>query len=85
MVDGLITNDKFCFTRHNRLNLRPPRRDYPPRKDASRGGNGEETELDGSSHDGQPQRRRPPLESGVSAPAPVVGPNAGREFDGGGG
>jgi hypothetical protein len=35
-LDGLITNDKFCFTRRSRLKLRPKRRsnvvrvlDYP--------------------------------------------------------
>jgi len=82
-LDGLITNDKFCFTRHSRLNLRPPRRGYPPRKDVGRGGNGE-TKLDGSSYDGQPQRRRSSLGPGISTPAPVGGSGTGGEFKGGG-
>jgi hypothetical protein len=29
VIDGLITNDKFCFRRSWRLKLRPPRRRYP--------------------------------------------------------
>src|SRR5215217_7184376 len=37
-LDGLITNDKFCFTRRSRLKLRPKRRGYPPPKDVRRGG-----------------------------------------------
>src|SRR5215208_4228005 len=54
-LDGLITNDKFCFTRHDRLKLRPPRGGYPSREDASRGGD-RETKLDRSSHDDGSQR-----------------------------
>jgi hypothetical protein len=29
VIDGLITNDKFCFRRSWRLKQRPPRRGYP--------------------------------------------------------
>src|SRR5215217_4099715 len=53
-LDGLITNHKFCFTRRSRLKLRPKLRGYPPPKDVCRGGI-DETELDRSTHDGQPR------------------------------
>ncbi len=83
VVDGLLTNDKFCFTRHDRLKLRPPRRGYPSRENASRGGN-RETKLDRSSHHEGSQRRRSALGSGISAPAPVGGSGAAGGPDGGG-
>src|SRR5215217_2180785 len=51
-LDGLITNDKFCFTRRSRLKLRPIRRGYPSR-DGVRWGGIDETELDRSTHDGR--------------------------------
>ena len=69
-LDGLITNDKFCFIRRSRLKLKPKRRGYPSRKDINRGGNGE-TELDRSSHGGRPLRRRPSLGSGMPVPPPM--------------
>src|SRR5215211_5748264 len=72
VVDGLITNDKFCFTRRSRLKLRPKRRGYPPPKDVRRGGI-DETELDRSTHDGRPRRRHPSLGSGLPAPPPMGG------------
>jgi hypothetical protein len=71
-LDGLIINDKFCFVRRSRLKLSPPRRGYPPRKGVSRGGN-VETELDRSSHDGRPQRRRSSLGPGIPAHPQVGG------------
>src|SRR5215203_4451714 len=71
-LDGLITNDKFCFTRRRRLKLRPKRRGYPPPKDVRRGGI-DETELDRSTHDGRPRRRHPSLGSGLPAPPPMGG------------
>src|SRR3712207_2285609 len=83
IVDGLLTNDKFCFTRHDRLKLRPPRRGYPSRENASRGGD-RETKLDRSSHHEGSQRRRSALGSGISAPAPVGGSGAAGGPDGGG-
>src|SRR5215208_3796768 len=73
MVDGLITNDKFCFTRRSRLKLRPKRRGYPPPKDVVRRGGIDETELDRSTHDGWPRRRHPSLGSGLPAPPPMGG------------
>src|ERR687889_48438 len=71
-LDGLITNDKFCFTRRSRLKLRPKRRGYPPSKDVRRGGI-DETQLDRSTHDGRPRRRHPSLGSGLPAPPPMGG------------
>src|SRR5215203_1663446 len=72
VVDGLITNDKFCFTRRSRLKLRPKRRGYPSRKGVRRGGI-DETELDRSTHDGRPRRRRPSLGPGLCVPPPLGG------------
>jgi hypothetical protein len=72
VIDGLITNDKFCFTRRSRLKLRPKRRGYPPLKDVRRGGI-DETELDRSTHDGRPRQRHPSLGSGLPAPPPMGG------------
>src|SRR3712207_2672161 len=83
-LDGLITNDKFCFTRHEGLKLRLPRRGYPSREDASRGGD-RETKPDHSSHDGGSHRRRSSLGSGISTPASVGGSGATGGPDGGGG
>src|SRR5215203_5478177 len=85
VVDGLITNDKFCFTRHNRLKLRRTRRGYPSRQGASRGGD-RETKPDHSSHDGGSQRRRSSLGAGISTPVSVGGSGAagGEPEDGGG-
>src|SRR5688572_21033498 len=83
VVDGLITNDKFCFTRRSRLKLRPKRRGYPPRKGVRRGGI-DERELDRSAHDGRSQGRRPSLGSGIPAPASMGGPDAPGEPTGGG-
>ena len=82
-LDGLITNDKFCFTRHDHLKLRPPRRGYPSREDASRGGD-RETKMDRSSHHEGSQRCRSALGSGISTPAPVGGSGAAGGPDGGG-
>src|SRR5215204_2891619 len=70
MVDGLITNDKFCFTRRSRLKLRPKRRGYPSRKGVRRGGI-DETQLDRSTHEGRPRRRRSSLGPGLCAPPPL--------------
>src|SRR5215218_3806017 len=69
-LDGLITNDKFCFTRRSRLKLRPKRRGYPSRKGVRRGGI-DETELDRSTRDGRSRRRRPSLGPGLCAPPPL--------------
>src|SRR5215211_6284631 len=69
-LDGLITNDKFCFTRRSRLELRPKRRGYPSRKGVRRGGI-DETELDRSTRDGRSRRRRPSLGPGLCAPPPL--------------
>ena len=71
-LDGLITNDKFCFARHSRLKLRPKRRGYPLRKVVRRGGIDEEG-LDRSAYDGHSRRRRPSLGSGLSAPPSMGG------------
>jgi hypothetical protein len=81
-LDGLITNDKFCFTRRSRLKLRPKRRGYPLRKGVRRGGIDEEG-LDRSAHDGRPRRRRPSLGSGLPAP-PLMGGREGSSEGGGG-
>src|SRR5215204_598549 len=81
-LDGLITNDKFCFTRRSRLKLRPKRRGYPPRKGVRRGGI-DETELDRSAHDGLSRRRRPSLGPGLCAPPPL-GANEANHDEGGG-
>src|SRR5687768_7921827 len=70
VVDGLITNDKFCFTRRSRLKLQPKRRGYPTREGVRRGGI-DETQLDRSAHDGRPRRRRPSLGPGLCAPPPM--------------
>src|SRR5215218_1927508 len=70
LLDGLITNDKFCFTRRSRLKLRPKRRGYPSRKGVRRGGI-DETELDRSTRDGRSRRRRPSLGPGLCAPPPL--------------
>jgi hypothetical protein len=59
-LDGLITNDKFCFARRSRLKLRPKLRGYPPQEGVLRGGI-DETQPDHSSHDGGSQRRRSSL------------------------
>ena len=69
-LDGLITNDKFCFTRRSRLRLRPKRRGYPSRKAAHRGGI-DGKEPDRSTHDARSRRRRPSLGSGLPAPPPL--------------
>ena len=84
MVDGLITNDKFCFVRRSRLKLQPKRRGYPSRKGVRRGGI-DETELDRSTHDGRPRRRRPPLGPGLCAPPPLCGTQGNHQRGGGGG
>jgi len=69
-LDGLITNDKFCFSRRSRLKLRPKRRGYPHREGVRRGGI-DETELGRSAHDGRSRRRGPPLGPGLPAPPPM--------------
>ncbi len=80
-LDGLITNDKFCFSRHSRLKLRPRRRRYPSRDKARRGGI-HETQLGCSAHNGQSQRRRPSLGSGLPA-SPPMGDSEGKPEGGG--
>src|SRR5215217_2298059 len=80
-IDGLITNDKFCFTRRSRLKLRQKRRGYPSRKGVRRGGI-DETELDRSTHDARSPRRRPSLGPGLCAP-PLLGATQGNHQQGG--
>src|SRR5215203_3872557 len=80
-LDGLITNDKFCFTRRSRLKLRPKRRGYPPRKGVSRGGINE-TQLDRSARDGRSRRRRPSLGPSLCAPPPLGGNEANHDEGG---
>jgi hypothetical protein len=70
-LDGLITNDKFCFVRRERLKLRPPRRNYVFSSGIQRGGS-HETTMDDPSHSGHPKRRRTSLGSGLPAP-PALG------------
>src|SRR5215212_336551 len=81
-LDGLITNDKFCFTRRSRLKLRPKRRGYPSRNGVRRGGI-DETQLDRSARDGQSRRRRPSLGPSLCAPPPLGGNEANHDEGGG--
>src|ERR671921_480840 len=82
VIDGLITNDKFCFTRRSRLKLRPKRRGYPSRDGVRRGGINE-TELDRSARDGRSRRRRPSLGPSLCAPPPLGGTQANHDEGGG--
>jgi hypothetical protein len=75
--DGIITNDRFCCTRHLHLRLRASHRprpayNYPfqPAMQADRGGD-HETCLDGAPPEGATNRRAAPLGSGLSTPTPV--------------
>src|SRR5829696_8229902 len=81
-LDGLITNDKFCFTRRSRLKLRSKRRGYPSRNGVRRGGI-DETELDRSTRDGRSRRRRPSLGPSLCAPPPLGGNEANHDEGGG--
>src|SRR5215203_1230434 len=82
MVDGLITNDKFCFVRRRRLKLRPRRRNYVSLFTIQRGGNSGTT-VDGSSHGTNPKRRHPSLGSGLPA-HPALGNTSRRRSSEGG-
>jgi len=83
VLDGLITNDKFCFTRRSRLKLRPKRRGYPSPKTVRRGGiDGKEPNH--SAHDGRSRRRSTSLGPGLCAPPPL-GATEGNHDEGGGG
>jgi hypothetical protein len=81
-LDGLITNDKFCFLRRRRLKLRPRRRNYVFSFTIQRGGNNETT-VDGSSHSTNPKRRHQSLGSGLPA-HPALGNTSHRRTSEGG-
>ena len=67
-VDGLITNDRFCVTRHSshRLTLRGRRHDGS-RRQVHPGGDGE-TSVDGAAADCPTTGRDASMASGVPAP-----------------
>src|SRR5215207_7842415 len=82
MVDGLITNDKFCFSRHSKLKLKPKRRGYRPRVDVELGGT-RGARVDRPTHDGGPKRRCPPVGSSLPAPPRMGGTTERRRSKGG--
>ena len=74
--DGIITNDKFCCTRHLHLRLRASHRPQPACNNSfqtvrqvNKGGNNE-TCMDGAPPQGATDRRATALGSGLSTPAP---------------
>src|SRR5215204_2699975 len=81
-LNGLITNDKFCFSRHSKLKLKPKRRGYPPRVDVDLGGT-RGARVDRPTHDGGPKRRCPPLGSSLPAPPRMGGTPERRRSKGG--
>lgn len=73
--DGLITNDKFCFTRHRQLKLnwwrRPLHLRQSPllKESLTRSGGDRETAVEHPAADHWAQRRSTPPRSGLSTPS----------------